>query len=400
MKSKIKKALLFFVVGILIVSAFPISSQLSINEAKNNKDKEMRATNSNCLPSYEEDCNLNNSIKILFIGSSLFMNNMPGLFENLAISAGKDVYIDELCLGGWSLYDHAQSILTERKINEQDWDYIILGGSGIRLAYPDYFTNDPVYPALVTLRNKISANCESTKMLLGMPWAFEDGMTWFEDWTDTYEDMQIKIFEKTLEYAYDIDFTIAPVGWAWYMVLEEKNYPLHYLHARDWSHPSVKGSYLMACVFYSTVFLESSIDIAYNGSLSEEEAKYFQGVASDTVLNNFNLWNIVDDLPPSIVIERPREYLYVADKELILLTSNTSVIFGKITTEVHAQDQQTGIEKIEFYIDNELKATVDETPFNWLIEDTLIGWHTIKAIAYDTAGNAASSEIEVWIFNI
>jgi len=257
----------------------------------------------NTLISYNEDnydmvnnSYHNGSCSILFIGSSYFnFNNLPYLFENLAISSGKDIYIDHYGRNGLYLDNHASSSATESKINEHDWDYIILQGVGSLMAYPDYFTDHPVYPALVTLRDKISANCESTRMIFCLPWAFEDGMTWYQDWTDTYEDMQIKIFENTLQYSDEIGFEIAPVGWSWYTVLEEKSYPLHYLHTSDWNHPSLKGSYLMACVIFSTVFLESSIDIPYYGGLLEEEGSYFQTVASHAVLDNLSLWNIEDE---------------------------------------------------------------------------------------------------------
>jgi hypothetical protein len=231
--------------------------------------------------------------KILFIGSSYFAyNNLPGLFENLADHSGKSVNIDQQITVGFYLHDHANSSSTEAKINEQDWDYVILQGVGRITAYPDIYLDHPVRPALMTLRDKISENCESTKMVFCLPWAYEDGMTWLEGWTDTYEDMQIKIFENTLLYSDEVGFAIAPVGWAWYKVLEEKNYPLHYLHMSDWNHPSLKGSYLMACVIFSTVFVESSVGIHYFGGLSEQEANYFQTVGSNTVLDSLDLWNI------------------------------------------------------------------------------------------------------------
>ncbi len=238
---------------------------------------------------------LNDTCKILFIGSSYFnFNSLPVLFEYLALSFGKDVYIDHHGQNGLYLDDHAYRSDTESKINEQDWDYIILQGVGTNTAYPDYFTNHPVYPALEILRDKIYQNCESTKMVYCMPWAFEDGMTWYQDWTDTYGDMQDKIYDTTLNYSNDIGFMIAPVGWAWYTVLEEQGYPLHYLHLSDWNHPSIKGSYLMACVIFSTIFLESSAGLSYHGGLLEEEAIYFQTIASNTVLDNLNLWNICE----------------------------------------------------------------------------------------------------------
>ena len=234
-------------------------------------------------------------LKILFIGSSYFnYHNLPDLFENLAVTSGWDVYIDQQITNGLYLDDHAARNSTKAKIKEQTWDYIILQGGGRNMAYPDVFTDHPVYPALLTLRNMIVENCESTRIIFCLPWAFEDGMTWYDDWTDTYEDMQIKIFENTLQYAEDIGFEIAPVGWAWYAVLKENNYPLHYLHMSDWNHPSLHGSYLMACVIFSTVFLESSVETPFYSRLLQEEATYFQTVASEIVLENLSLWNIAD----------------------------------------------------------------------------------------------------------
>jgi hypothetical protein len=231
--------------------------------------------------------------EILLIGSSYFnYNNLKDLIKNLADSSDIEIYIEMHGQNGLYLSDHASSLATEAKINERDWDYVILQGVGVLIAYPEHFTDHLVYPALITLRDKIYANCESTRMVFQMPWAFEDGMTWYQNWTDTYEDMQIHIYENTLQYSEEIGFEIAPVGWAWYAVLEEYNYPLHYLHMSDWNHPSLKGSYLMACVIYSTVFQESTVGNTYHAGIPEEEAEYFQAVASDTVLNNLELWNI------------------------------------------------------------------------------------------------------------
>ncbi|MBU8892332.1 MAG: T9SS type A sorting domain-containing protein [Bacteroidales bacterium] len=232
-------------------------------------------------------------LEILFIGSSYFnFNNLPGIVKNLAENSDKDVYIDQYIRLGLFLDDHAGSSITEEKINERNWDFVILQGVGVLIAYPDYDTRHPVYPALVTLKNKIRENCESTKIIYCLPWAFEDGMTWVEGWTDTYEDMQIEIYNNTLQYANYIGFTIAPVGWSWYQVLDEKNYPLHYLHLSDWNHPSLKGSYLMACVIYSTIFIQSTVEIPYYAGLEVSDASYFQTVAGNIVLNDTVLWDI------------------------------------------------------------------------------------------------------------
>jgi len=58
-------------------------------------------------------------------------------------------------------------------------------------------------------------NFKDTKIIYCLPWAYEDGMTWYEDWTDTYADMQDKIYNNTILFSNEIGFLIAPVGWAW-----------------------------------------------------------------------------------------------------------------------------------------------------------------------------------------
>ena len=145
-------------------------------------------------------------VKILFIGSSYFSaNNLPGMFEALAHSNNKEVFIDYSIMNGTYLDYHASNPYTLNKIKEQNWDHVVLQGVGTLMAYPDIFTDHPVYPALITLQNKISANSESTKMTFCLPWAFEDGMALSEGWTDLYVDMQKKIYDNTLEYADEID---------------------------------------------------------------------------------------------------------------------------------------------------------------------------------------------------
>ena len=232
-------------------------------------------------------------IKVLFIGSSYFSyNNLPGLFTALAGVNDKEVFVDYRIIDGKFLNYHAFSPVTLDKIKEQNWDFVVIQGVGRQMAYPDVFTDHPSYLALKELKKRISANSKSTKMMFCLPWAFEDGMVWMDGWTDLYDDMQEKIYTNTLAYAEDIGFVIAPVGMAWYRILEEKNYPLHYLHLSDWNHPSVKGSYVMACVIYSAIFKESTEGEEYDTSFPKEEALYFQEVASRTVLDSLELWHL------------------------------------------------------------------------------------------------------------
>jgi len=93
------------------------------------------------------------------------------------------------------------------------------------------------------------------------------------------------------------------------------------------------------------------------------------------------------------------EHLYINDREIMPLPGNTTMIWGAITIEATAESG-AGIERVEFYIDDELKATLTEEPYLWLWDETALLTHTIKVIAYDNAGNTATDEQTVWIFNL
>ena len=268
-----------------------------------------------------------NTQEILLIGSSYFnYHNLRGLLQNLSDSAGVDVNFDIYAVNGLYLYDHAYNSVTEAKINEKDWDYVILQGGGSVTAYPDYYTAHPVLPALVILRNKITNNCASTKMVFCMPWAFEDGMTWVPGWTDTYADMQYHIYLNTLLYSDDVFFEIAPVGWSWNTVLFELDYPLHYLHQSDWNHPSLRGSYLMACTIYPTIFQESCIGVNYNPGISDDEVTYFQTIGSNMVLDSLDLWNINPNYAVDEII-KPDE-IQLSQNHPNPFINNTSISFN------------------------------------------------------------------------
>jgi hypothetical protein len=231
------------------------------------------------------------SYQVLFIGSSYFNeNDTPGMVDSLADFTRKDINVHEAVIPGLHLDMHASSAETEIKINEQPWDYVVLQGEGKRMAYPEFFTDHAVYPALVTLAGKIRSNSDSTKIILTLPWAFKDGMTWVGDgWTDQYAEMQQKIHENTLVWSNNLDLIIAPVGWAWKAALDEGDY---ILHDTDRRHPSAIGSYIQACVIYSTIYKESTRDFDYAADIPWVHALTFQSIASRIVLDSLKLWNI------------------------------------------------------------------------------------------------------------
>ncbi|MBC7128535.1 MAG: choice-of-anchor J domain-containing protein [Thermoplasmatales archaeon] len=100
--------------------------------------------------------------------------------------------------------------------------------------------------------------------------------------------------------------------------------------------------------------------------------------------------------PPTVSIIKPRNALYIFDREIIPLP--IPVIIGGITVEATASSS-IGIAKVEFYIDGALKFTDTTEPYSWLWDERAIGTHEIKVIAYDTTGQKAEDRISVFIIN-
>jgi rhodanese-related sulfurtransferase len=105
----------------------------------------------------------------------------------------------------------------------------------------------------------------------------------------------------------------------------------------------------------------------------------------------------VDNTPPSVEIVKPKDrYLYFMDTEVMSLLFKTRII-GGITVGVYANDDISGINRVEFYVDDTLMDTVYEMPFSWKWECASPFDHIIKVVAYDSAGNSASDEMRVWV---
>lgn len=240
-------------------------------------------------------------LDVLFIGNSLtYYNELPKVFEELVLGANKKVSTDFNAPGGRSIFEHAHDSITLAKIHARKWDFIVLQGSGPRIAYPETFHTKPYAEGLNILKPIIKANSPSTRIILFMPWAYEDGMTWYEGWRQDFTTMQRDIYHTMLELANTYDLSISPIGWTWYQYLKLKSFPEHYLHLSDWVHPTEKGTYLSACVLYASIFLEESFGNSYLASLNITEAREFQTLADDIVITDSTKWKLskyIDSTP-------------------------------------------------------------------------------------------------------
>jgi hypothetical protein len=97
-----------------------------------------------------------------------------------------------------------------------------------------------------------------------------------------------------------------------------------------------------------------------------------------------------------VELNQPLNALYVKNQRIIPLSSPH--IIGSINISAYIPggwDEPGTAEKVEFYVDDVLQATLTEQPYNWTWSQRTFGKYVIKIIAYDFNGDMASKEIEV-----
>lgn len=94
---------------------------------------------------------------------------------------------------------------------------------------------------------------------------------------DTYEGMQRRINATYRRIAGQIGGTLAPAGEAWQVARRQR--PDIDLY-EDEIHPSREGAYLVACVFYATLFEREPEELTFTGVMDSSNAVALRGFAS------------------------------------------------------------------------------------------------------------------------
>ena len=109
--------------------------------------------------------------------------------------------------------------------------------------------------------------------------------------------------------------------------------------------------------------------------------------------------NLEPDVP-KIQFETPKNFkTYIFGFEIKTLVKKLPIqraaarIFGRLKVKVEAENT----DKVDFYIDNELKYTDNVSPYEWNL-DTTIGLHTLKALAYNEH-NVSQDIIDIFVLN-
>lgn len=114
-----------------------------------------------------------------------------------------------------------------------------------------------------------------------------------------------------------------------------------------------------------------------------------------------------DLILPEIEIDFPKaRHLHLFNHWLWPILSGKTRIIGPILgidIKVNAWDYNSGIHRVEIYIDDELKKTdyyeSEQVQCVWQWDETVFGEHGVRVTAYDLAGNNNTTELTVNIFN-
>jgi len=238
---------------------------------------------------------LSQSLDVLFIGNSYtYANNMPQMVSEIALSFGDSLNFESSTPGGATFNVHSTNTNTLNKISQKPWDYIVLQAQSQEPSFsPTQVAND-VFPYAQILIDSIESNSTCTEPIFFMTWGRKYGdqqNCQFYPPICTYLGMQQRLRESYLDMTFNHNATCSPVGICWKESIAQDS-TLN-LFSPDNSHPSIYGSYLAACSFYSTIFKKPSLGSDYipNG-IDTSTAIFLQTIASNTVLDSLSVWNI------------------------------------------------------------------------------------------------------------
>ena len=119
-------------------------------------------------------------------------------------------------------------------------------------------------------------------------------------------------------------------------------------------------------------------------------------ITSDTIPLAFE-----DSTPPIVKIMHPVRGVYLKDNKIFPRLIRLTLIIGTITIVVNATDNESGIDRVEFYggfLGTKLSGNDTAEPYNLTLKKDRIRFihiQKIKVVAYDKEGNSASAKIIV-----
>lgn len=247
-----------------------------------------------CLIAFALSAQAQKKKKVLFIGNSYtYVNNLPQVLTDLALSLGDTVVYDSSAPGGYTFQNHSTNATTLSKIKSQSWDVVVLQAQSQEPSFPPAQVMSGTYPYGERLVDSVRKYLPCANILFYMTWGRQNGDAancGFYAPLCTYAGMQARLRESYMLFKDSFMTGVAPVGVAWKKIRASN--PTLNLYDPDESHPSFAGTYLAASVFYSSIFLKAANSSTYTASLNATDAAAMRATASSTVLDSVDLWNL------------------------------------------------------------------------------------------------------------
>ena len=290
--------------------------------------------------------------RALFLGNSYTAaNNLPNLVKNIALSMGDTLIVDQNTPGGYTFQGHSTNATTLGKINQGNWDYVILQEQSQRPSFPISQVNSDVIPYAVSLDNTIHASDPCTKTMFYMTWGRKNGdASNCAAWPPicTYKGMDDLLRQRYMLMADSLKAEVSPVGAVWRYI--RNNFPNIELYQPDESHPSLAGSYAAACSFYTAMYKKDPTAITFNSNLTKGQADTIKMAAKAVVLDSLLYWNI----DTTLITASFTYNVWVKTVELYGAANNANsyrwIVEGKIYTTLNAVHifPDTGVYVVRF----------------------------------------------------
>lgn len=221
---------------------------------------------SEAAPSAPEKAAPGKAMRVLFIGNSLTAaNNLPRVVQSLAKAAGRNLEVDDVTYGGFSLEDHWNNGDALETIASGKWDYVILQHG------PSSLPESRAELRQWTRKFAPKIRAAGAKPALYMVWPSPDRIAYYDDVREAYSLA-----------AKDVDGMFIPAGEA-LRAAQRRNVKARLLSYDDF-HPSEAGTYTAALSIYGMIFQQSPVGLPAKVSgvnLSPEVAKALQEAAAE-----------------------------------------------------------------------------------------------------------------------
>ena len=260
---------------------------------------------------------------VLFIGNSYtHMNDLYKIYTNLSVSKGKAVTADTLAVSGSSLKEHTLRSNTYKKIQSKNWDYVFIQGYSRELSRDSARIAIETIPYAQQLIDSIKRHNPCVNIYFYMTWGYAEG---FSDSIvgDTYALMQERIQKGYLQLSKATgSYPIAPVGMVWQEI--RNRYPELILYTEDNAHPSIYGSYIAACTFYSCIYKSSPLNSHCPKKIEQIHALNIQQTAADYVFQNLDYYNLDTIQVPKIQKSTKIDFT-ITEKWLSITLANKTI---------------------------------------------------------------------------